>query len=196
MRYAPNTAADRVTARHVPPNSTEQRYDELQAVVYTYTSTRGVPHAIGYAGTAYRPAFHHSFRNEEGRALFVTTWVEGQRARTAIRQRRQAEKKAATHDLACGDIVYSSWGYDQTNVDFFQVVEVVSAKSVKVLAIVAMTQETGFMCGNTRGLKDAFVTDSPTILCRADGNRVRVGGRYKRGASKWDGRDVHCSWYA
>jgi len=197
MRLAPNTAADRVTARYVPTGSTEQRHDDAQAVVYSYTSVRGVPYAIGYAGTAYRSSFHHRFADEARRARFVSDWLEAQRARVARRQVRQAEQKASTHELQCGDIVYSSWGYEQTNVDFFQVVQVVSAKSVKLRQVSQKTVETGFMCGTTRPLKDQFCEDAATLLCRAEGTSIRnVGGRYKRSAAKWDGRDVACSWYA
>lgn len=197
MRLAPIKSTDRIAARYVPEGSTEERHDDAQAVVYIYTSVRGVPHAIGYAGTAYRSAFHHRFADEARRARFVADWLDGQRARVARRDERQSEQKASTHELQCGDVVYSSWGYEQTNIDFFQVVQVVSAKSVKLRQIAQETVETGFMCGTTRGLKDQFCEDATTLLCRAEGTSIRnVGGRYKRSASKWDGREVHCSWYA
>lgn len=35
-------------------------------------------------------------------------------------------------DVKVGDLFYSSWGYEQTNVDFFQVVALVGKKSVRV----------------------------------------------------------------
>ena len=52
---------------------------------------------------------------------------------------RIAEKVATTklaviHTYNIGDIFYSSWGYDQTNVDWFQVTAV-SAKAVKIRQI-------------------------------------------------------------
>ena len=197
MRYAPVQASDRVAARYVPPGASEVQHDAAGAVVYTYTTARGVASAIGYAGTAYRPAFHHSFRNEEARSAFLARWLESQVARAAARRDRQEKKASAVHSLLVGDIVYSSWGYEQTNIDFFQVVEVVSAKSVRLKPIDQTTEETGFMSGTTRGLKDQFSVGGDSLLCRADGEHIRnVGGKYKRSASKWDGRDLHCSWYA
>lgn len=46
-----------------------------------------------------------------------------------------AERAFAPHPTPLvGDILYSSWGYDQTNVDFFQVVSVTKA-SVRVREI-------------------------------------------------------------
>ena len=41
---------------------------------------------------------------------------------------------AAPHDLKVGDILYSSWGYDQTNIDFYQVTAV-GVHSVKIREI-------------------------------------------------------------
>ena len=35
------------------------------------------------------------------------------------------------HNYSIGDILYSSWGYDQTNIDFYEVVGI-TAKSVKI----------------------------------------------------------------
>ncbi len=57
MRLAPIKSTDRIAARYVPEGSTEEPHDDAQAVVYSYTSARGVPHAIGYAGTACSPRF-------------------------------------------------------------------------------------------------------------------------------------------
>lgn len=39
---------------------------------------------------------------------------------------------ANKYGVQVGDLFYASWGYDQTNVDFFQVVELVGASSVRV----------------------------------------------------------------
>ena len=98
MRLAPIKSIDRITARYVPEGSTQERHDDAGAVVYSYTSVRGVPHAIGYAGTAYKSAFHHRFADEARRVgRFVADWLDGQRAKVARRDERQAEHKVSTH---------------------------------------------------------------------------------------------------
>lgn len=38
-------------------------------------------------------------------------------------------------NIQLGSIFYDSWGYDQTNVDFYEVTKVVSAKTVEVMQI-------------------------------------------------------------
>jgi len=61
--------------------------------------------------------------------------IEGHFARIEARaeERRQARKNFV-NPAKKGDILYSSWGYDQTNIDFYQVIGVTKA-SVKVREI-------------------------------------------------------------
>lgn len=40
-----------------------------------------------------------------------------------------------THPLKVGSILVSSWGYDQTNIDFYEVVKLIGAKMVAVREI-------------------------------------------------------------
>jgi len=54
------------------------------------------------------------------------------------RKKTQEEYKAKRnkpHTLEVGDILYASWGYDQTNIDFFKVVELVGKTQVKIIGV-------------------------------------------------------------
>lgn len=53
------------------------------------------------------------------------------------------------------DIFYSSWGYEQTNIDFFQVVKVMK-KSVEIVPINQNKTYTGPMMGQTTPIKDSY----------------------------------------
>ena len=102
------------------------------------------------------------------------------------------------NDFEIGDILYTSWGYDQTNVEFFQVVGK-TAKTIKVREIGADVRETGFMCGYSMPVKDDF-QDRPwygngrnefTVQCRRYMRSPIYGGLWK-----WDGKPKYTSWYA
>ena len=82
---------------------------------------------------------------------------------------------------------------DQTNVDFYQVVRVVSEKTVQVRQIAKKIEETGFMSRKAMPLKDQFLKDTPAVSRRAMGERAQKVDR-DHGASKWDGQPVSCSW--
>src|SRR5690349_3099835 len=64
-----------------------------------------------------------------------------------------------------GDILYSSWGYDQTNGDFYQMVEV-KTRAVVIKPIVKrrLEQNAGFMSAYVLPIKDAFVKDAKPML--------------------------------
>ena len=57
--------------------------------------------------------------------------------------------------IKVGDIFYTSWGYDQTNVDYYEVVGLTpSGKSVKLHSIAATAHD-----GRSYPLPGAFTTD-------------------------------------
>lgn len=63
-----------------------------------------------------------------------------------------------------GDIFVASWGYDQTNIDFYQIIDVSkSGKTVKARRIRAKHEDAGYaMSSKVTPLKDNFLdSDSP-----------------------------------
>ena len=62
-----------------------------------------------------------------------------------------------TTSIKVGSIFKSSWGYDQTNVDYYQVTKVnPSGKSITVQQIADSINTTGMMCGTSLPIKDSF----------------------------------------
>lgn len=109
--------------------------------------------------------------------------------------------KAADH-FKVGDIVYNTWGYGQTNIDFYKVVSVTEV-TVGLQGIAAKVTPSGTLnsYGHAEPLPDqaaghyATNFDSSRILRK----RVREGeGPYlafPHGFGlKWDGKPQHCSW--
>lgn len=189
------TAAERIACRHTPEGATVHHFDDVQAVAYYYERA-GRCYALAFVGTAMRPAINCWYgKGAESRESHVQQWVQGLRASKAAKDARKAERKAAVHTLAVGDIVVSSWGYEQTNVDFYQVTRVVSARSVAVRPIASTLTEDGAaaMTGARMPLRDEF--EGAEFVRRAEGKRVS-NVRRDHGASLWDGRPARCSWYA
>lgn len=188
-----NTKAVRIESRYVPAGAVEQRNDEARTVAYLFTNVQGKPAALGYAGTAGKPAFHFRFATDERRQAFIAEWVKRELAKASTRAEAMAKRQTVVHGLNLGDVVYTSWGYDQTNVDFYQVVNVPTAKTVHVRKLCQTTTETGFMSGNTQAIADEFAGEK-VFVCRATGERsITVDGHPARW---WDGRPLSCSWYA
>jgi hypothetical protein len=67
------------------------------------------------------------------------------------------------HVPKVGDLFYSSWGYDQTNTDFYQIVRVISDNSVEVRKVEGKeTSRDTPMSGFVTPVKDSFIGDSMT----------------------------------
>lgn len=106
-------------------------------------------------------------------------------------------------NVKIGNIYRRSWGYDQTNVDYFQVVAL-KAKTVVVRKInhAQVKGSEGFMSCNVVPVKDSFKdSELPrTVRVAEDGSKITVGT--KKFAylvpQNADGSYPHtyCSWYA
>lgn len=157
---------------------------------------------------------YYAFNSEERRAFWISQQTETiqkqEAALIARKEERKVEaakiKEAFVNPFKVGDLLYSSWGYDQTNIDFYQVIKA-GPKSVTVQEICGKEAEhqEGFspMSGHTSAVKDSFLKDSKpsTHPVRAyyDGQGVlRYGicfGRYS--LSPTTAEKVHYySWYA
>lgn len=79
-------------------------------------------------------------------------------------------RRETAHGLSVGDILFSSWGYDQTNVDFYEVVRVPSARSAVVRQIKQETTEnSSSMSGVTVPKPGEFVSTAKESIRSAAG---------------------------
>lgn len=93
-----------------------------------------------------------------------------------------------------GDVVFNTWGWEQTNIDFYQVVKV-SAATISIKPIQARIVKSSplAMHGHTMPVVDSFKSDETAIKRPNKHGNVK----FKYGAGrKWDGMPVGCSWYA
>jgi len=71
-------------------------------------------------------------------------------------------------DAKVGDIYVCSWGYEQTNIDYYQVVRVLP-KSVVVQAIDSTRSYDGPMHGQSFPIANRFCGEERTVRLRVDG---------------------------
>jgi len=85
----------------------------------------GKPAAAVYSGRSDKPLWDYFFGSTLAREQYIDDQVEKSKAAMSARQERAQAKRDFQHGLKDGDILYSSWGYDQTNINFYEVVGVV-----------------------------------------------------------------------
>jgi hypothetical protein len=89
---------------------------------------------------------------------------------TAERKQRNAEaRRLFTMPYKVGDILHHSWGHEQTNCDFYQVVGV-KGKTVVLKKIGSKTVpgSEGFMSDSRMPVKDDFITSGYHALSKDD----------------------------
>lgn len=148
-----------------------------------------------YFGRSKNSTGYH-FNSNERRESWIIEQKNRATERVVARQQRMDEKKNFKHTVKVGDIFVTSWGYDQTNVDFYQVIEV-KGKNVIIKEICpqSVPGSGSGMSDDVIALKDQFVKDAEPITKRvAIGNTINLAS-YKY-CSLWDGRPKYRSWYA
>ena len=101
------------------------------------------------------------------------------------------------HNIKVGDIFYHSWGYDQTNIDFYQVVSV-TAKTISIRRIVAgeADYDDYQMTGHKVAIKDRFAGDKVLVKTpHLFAGEWRLNFEYGSGGL-WDGKPMDFSRYA
>lgn len=111
--------------------------------VYTYekANARGqvVYYGVAFAGKAQKPLWNYAFRDGNQRDKQISETTRSIESQIKAKQQRSEERKQFTHGLQVGDILYSSWGYDQTNVNWYEVVGVPTEKMILVREIEGRT---------------------------------------------------------
>jgi hypothetical protein len=164
--------------RYIPPGALKIASKRSPAVAYLYSRASGI-YAMGYFGKAIKPAFNYRFKADARRIAYVSEWLKSQDAfveRKVARKAEEQAKRAAGHKLKVGDVLRSSWGYDQTNIDYYEVVELVGKCNVKVREIGAESVETGFMSGQCVPVAGSYIEGKAAKLCRVTpaGDSVKV----------------------
>ena len=110
------------------------------------------------------------FSNDERREQWVKEQINSIKDRIADTAKANESKKEAiaAHTFKIGDCLYQSWGYDQTNIDFFEVVAVLP-KSVKIRPIsqIMVDGSEGFMCENVKPDKGNYTGEAITRPIKA-----------------------------
>jgi hypothetical protein len=158
-------------AHFIPKKARKIAHKGSSAVVYAYEAERAGKVAyllLGFAGRRQKPDFHYRYPSAAAREAKAKAYFESVAASEAIVK----DRKAKPHELAVGDVLRSSWGYDQTNIDFYEVVGLIGKSMVEIREIGGAGYEDGFMSGQVVPLKGDFRGEP--MRKRAEGNSVKV----------------------
>lgn len=126
---------------YVPKGARQFRDRNSSAVVYAYESEKPDGgkryHLIAFHGRAQKPDFNYWYSSAEKRQAKAEGHFKAWQANEAQKRERAAKAKAgaAMHDVKVGDVFRCSWGYDQTNIDYYQCVKLIGKTMMEVRQI-------------------------------------------------------------
>jgi hypothetical protein len=203
--------------RWIPKDSQAIEHPQKLGIAYYYTTAGSRAAVVAYSGNRSKADYHHTYKTEEQARENIKTWFEALTQSADFKAQRRIEQRTA-NTFQIGDIISNSWGYDQTNVDFYLVVRRTDSY-VWLQPISSYLTENGTghsMAGYVKAvLPPQPITyrimdeDSRQPVYDAEGNAVyrqapverhaanAHGVTFKYGSgSKWNGEAKYESWYA
>lgn len=120
--------------------------------------------AMFFSGKRSQPNWHYNFGNDRDRMKKeINESISRLMSWEDMKAKRKEERKNVIKDIKVGDLFSSSWGYDQTNVDFYQVIAV-KGKTFTIRPIGGRTVpgsggDYSGMADKVTAVRDAFLED-------------------------------------
>jgi len=159
---------------------------DIDLEIYTYERD-GKLFGVAFRGRAAKPIWRYRFRDERQRDKKIQDTIRLRQERLDDKRERQRQRREFKHDYQVGDILYASWGYDQTNIDFYEVVGT-TEKSVVI-------REVASKIVKSKPPQDYVVPVPGKFTGSKMTKRVGPSGYVKvdsvARASRWDGRPMY-----
>lgn len=168
-------------------NAPTQKRVDILLNKYTRSAIKGVLHNEVFAalvieyqakpGYVYLAYLAGRLRNTKQSYLYKTSELLGAAEKIAEQYKPKKQAKSHPHTLDIGDILSASWGYEQTNVNYYQITEK-TAHTVTVREIASERTHDEYMSGRCIPLKNNFISDEEVK------RKVKHGG-IKVNSSVW-----------
>jgi hypothetical protein len=190
--------------RYIPEHT-----DKIETANYACYIDKTKLIATCYLGKSARPSFNYRFKTLEHLEKFVSEML----SRYDANYKADAEKKQILKDLnetfevkryfEIGDIVQNTWGYEQTNQEFYQVVKIKSKKQIVVREICQKSiYHEGFSSMSCHVMPDTdnFLNDEEIVLtvkaCTYEPFYHICNSESFYYFHKFNGKEQYKSWYA
>jgi hypothetical protein len=140
------------------PQGYELALDNKDLGIAIYTRDGETLGGMCFVGKAIKPTWFYRFKSVEQR----NKEIEQTFARVQSKLDRKAQEKAKkseamqNHGVVVGDVFRCSWGYDQTNIDYYEVISI-TGKTATICRIGCLSEETGFLQGQSVPQLGAFI---------------------------------------
>jgi len=144
-----------------------------------------------FQGRSLKPYANYTYQNMQKAGEAIDKFINNIKEYKARKEKNRAERKVIAktsfEKINVGDIFYSSWGYDQTNINFYQVIEKKAASVIaREIGEKIVPGSEGFMSENVVPDKDRFI--GAPFLAKVSAYGL-VGKEIYHAAYPYDGGD-------
>ena len=174
-------------------------YDDIKYEVYTYENPAVDSYiAVMYGGKRTKRDWAYSFKNDDDRQNYINKQILMKYETFDAEKLRKAKAKETADnlfkDIKVGDVFVESGGYDQTNVYYYQLVQLKGKTGIfRPINKETVPGSEGHMSCNVLPVIDSFM-GSVELKKRITGDRVKIG--YYNAYKVAPGKENYCSWYA
>lgn len=183
------------------PDHTKATEIFQRLAIYINTSGSGSPWLKVYRGKQSKPFVNYTFRSMESLEKYLADVKAQEISSIQYMENKKAARKETICRLQPGDILHYSWGWEQTNAEFYQVTRVTSKGAyIREIAHEGIPGTEGFMCQSVKPCPGQFIGEEEFHrVCSAWGTTAPgTALNMKYGAATKVSADhkAYSSWYA
>lgn len=145
-------------------------------------------------------------------SIMISKLLKAQKENNTVTKEKAAAVQEYKHGFKIGEILYASWGYEQTNLDFYKVVAV-TEKTVRIVEVSMKMKNQNAYSGMSRMVSYDTTTAKPVersyeIKDQVKGDIKKISTYECKGETyyqirlkhanlyKYNGEELYESWYA
>jgi len=129
--------------------------------------------AVFFSGKRAKPDWHYRYQNLEKLLVAINVAIRGCIDHAARKNAEKQAKASWVHDVKVGEVFRCSWGYDQTNIDYYEVVALLGLTMCEIKEIQQEIIHNGDMHGTCIPLPGHYET-------APDYSQEKINGAYPR----------------
>lgn len=162
-------------------NVTRSQFGEL--TILTYDGGCAI-----WVGKSMKPRWYYRFTSPVKRDEFINKRMEEVVIAAENKVERMQEYATRRDAVQAGDVFYASWGYEQTNIDFYVIIE-----RKKDFVLIQELGQTRTYDSNMSGeCMPDLTRKTGEVMRRKLNSYCRITVDEVRSAGRWDGREI--SW--
>jgi hypothetical protein len=138
-----------------------QNYKNVLHIV-RYNLSENKPCLVIFYDNSKKVIMHYRYADLQKREERVASLIKAADNRIEIKANRKTRQKENRINLEVGDLLYSSWGYDQTNIDYYQVTKLIGKASCEICQIGKANLGNEGSHDRVKAVKDNFIGEPMT----------------------------------